>query len=128
IGEDDLEIPIADIETFPAYGIIKIGAELIRYESKDIPNNTLIVSERGFLNTDIRSHDVNGIDGYFQWDPVVRFFVGYEEQNGVVRQEEIAFSEPNFAYTIPDGYRQRTQDLLNTDLSASDENRVDFRS
>lgn len=125
ISDVDMTIPIEDIELFPAYGIIIIGVEVIRYISKDIPSNSLIVGERGYFGTEPRIHTVDGYDGYRDLDPVIRFYPGSEEENGFVIQEQSTFFYPNFAHTA-DGYKERLKDLLTTDLAGSDENRVDF--
>src|SRR6266704_2805907 len=117
-------IPITDINSFPPMGIIQVGVELIKYSSKDIPNGTLVMAERGFLNSKITSHDTAVFDGYVNQDPIIRFFVGLEEKNTLINEEETKFNYPNFPYTAVDGYKQITQDLLNTDLSVSDAQQV----
>jgi hypothetical protein len=128
IDDNDLAINIADINLFPPYGVIQVGVELIRYVGKNVPTNTLIISERGFLNTDVTLHTVDGYDGYKQRSPIIRFFAGLEDSNNMVVQEEIAINPPNDHYVLSDGYKDKTEDLLTTDLSASDADRVDFPS
>src|ERR1700748_1920941 len=66
ISANSTLIPITDINSFPPFGVIQIGYEYIKYDSKDIPNSNLLVSERGFLNTMITEHNVDGYDGYEQ--------------------------------------------------------------
>jgi hypothetical protein len=130
ISEFDTIIPIADINEFPAYGIIKIGTELIRYTSKDIPTGSLIVTDpfvnRGFLNTTARPHNVDGYDGRVFQDPIVYFWEGIEDTNVVAFQATASFTYPNFPRTNADGYRVRTKDILTSDLSASDASQQDF--
>lgn len=126
ISATDMFIPITDINLFPPYGIIQIGFEYIKYDSKDIPNSTLLVSERGFLGTKITEHLSDGYDGVLLNDPIVKFFTGLEETNKFISPEEVRFNYPNFPYSIVDGYRQITEDLLTTDLTASDANAVNF--
>jgi hypothetical protein len=129
INDIDLIIPIADIDIFPNYGVIQIGTELIRYTSRDIPANSLIISsinDRGFLDTNVREHQVDGYDGYYMQSPIIRFFNGFEDDNAIVDQETCNFHYPNYAYTITDGYKFVTTDILTTDLSATDENMADF--
>jgi hypothetical protein len=127
ITDSDMLVPIEDINIFPAYGVVVIGSELIRYISKDIPANNLIVGERGFLGTVPRLHTVDGYDGVKYYDnPLAHFFIGFEDGNNFVNQEQSVFNDPNFARTNTDGYKERLEDLLTTDLGASDADRVDF--
>src|ERR1700748_1296280 len=128
ISAQSTVIPITDINLFNPNGVIQIGVELIRYDSKDIPNGTLLVAERGFLNSQITSHDTSGFDGYVQQSPIIKFWKGLEDSNTFISEEESKFNYPNFPYSITDGYRQITHDLLNTDLSASDAQQVNFPS
>jgi hypothetical protein len=127
ITDTDMLVPIEDIDLFPAYGVIIVGSELIRYISKDVPNNNLIVGERGFLGSIARIHTVDGYDGAKTYDnALVRFYFGCEDDNGFVIQEQSAFHDPHFAHTAADGYKERVKDLLTTDLSGSDADRIDF--
>lgn len=126
VSAADTVIQIEDINLFPPYGIVQIGYEYIRYDSKDIPNSTLLVSERGFLGTKITEHNTDGYDGYIQNDPIVKFFTGLEEKNKFISPEQVRFNYPHFPYTLTDGYRKITEDLLTTDLTASDAAAVDF--
>lgn len=127
ILENQTTIPITDIDIFPNYGVIQIGYELIRYTSRDIPNGTLIASERGFLGSEARFHQTDGYDGYVMQDPIVRFWKGYEEENTSRFQEQSSFSPYNDIYTVPDGYRVIDRSsMLSPDLSVNDEERSDF--
>lgn len=127
ILENQTTIPITDIDIFPNYGVIQIGYELIRYTSRDIPNGTLIASERGFLGSEARFHQTDGYDGYVMQDPIVRFWKGYEEENLCRFQEQSSFSPYNDIYTVPDGYRVIDRSsMLSPDLSVNDEERSDF--
>lgn len=125
IDETQLNIPIADADIFPDYGIIQVGYELIRYTSKGV--DSLNASERGFGGSDVRFHQTDGYDGYVSHDPLVRFWVGYEELNLFRIQEQSSFNPANDIYTVPDGYRviDRTS-MLAPDLSKNDEDRSDF--
>jgi len=126
ISNSSTIIPITDIDLFPPMGVIQVGYEYIRYDSKDIPNSTLLVAERGFLNTNIRSHTIDGYDGYDQLSPIVRFFQGCEEVNTLINEEASNFNYNNFAYTLADGYKEETKDLLTTDLSFTEAQQIDF--
>ena len=125
IGESDLVVQVSDITTFPAYGVVQIGTELLRYTSKDISTNSLLVSERGFLETNIRIHQTDGYDGYYDQDPLVKFWKGLEDDNRKVFQETTNFVFPNLAFTALDGYATKV-DNLTLDASASDNDLVDF--
>ena len=130
IADNDLVIPIADIADFPDYGVILAGTELIRYSSRDVPNSSLIVStlmDRGFLDSNVRSHAVDGYDGYYMQSPIIRFFWGFEEDNAVVIQETSGFHYPTNAYTVTDGYKTQVKDNLTTDLTASDSTTIEYR-
>jgi hypothetical protein len=129
ISENSLLIPISDINEFPPQGIIQIGVELIRYTSKNILSNELVVSnlsDRGFLSTKVSIHDTDGYDGYRIQNPFVKFWKGFEEENVTIYQATCKFAYPNFAYTFNDGYRQILKDNLNTDLSADEADQIDF--
>ena len=129
ITDTSLTIPLVDTETFPASGIIKLGGELIKYLSIDVPNNNLLIgnlSNRGYLNTEARIHNTDGYDGYNVYSPYATVFYGYEEQNTRIFQVQNRFDINNNAYTIADGYKQDLKDILTTDLSVSDEENINF--
>lgn len=120
-------IPITDINLFPANGVIVVGYEYIRYDSKDIPDGTLLVAERGYLNTNARDHSVSGFDGYVQQSPIIRFWMGLEDSNTLINEEEAKFDYPNFPYTVADGYRTDV-DLLTTNLASDSTDQITFPS
>lgn len=127
ISKTDLTIPVSDIELFPAFGIVQIGYELIKYTNVDLAMSELVLSDisgRGFLGTDVRIHDIDGYDGYVIHDPTVTFWKGFQENNTVVFQAESRFAHPNVPCTIADGYRMQ-EDCITTDLSVSDANQED---
>lgn len=121
-------IKISDVSLWPTMGIIQIGNELVRYTSKDIPNNNLFVAERGFLSTTASLHHTDGYDGVEFQDPILKFFKGYEEQNTVVLQATSTFKDSNYAFTVTDGYRITTKDNLTTDLSVNETDQINFIS
>lgn len=125
IDENALTIQISDIDQFPAYGVILVGTELIRYVSKDIPSNSLLASERGFFGSNIRIHNMDGYDGVETRSPIIRFWSGLEDDNERVQQEAVSFAFPNTAFTNADGYATKN-DLVTTNLSASDTNISNF--
>ena len=124
ISKTDLRIKVLDTETFPPYGVVQLGYELINYLSVDEVNKELILtneSQRGFFNSVSYFHDTDGYDGYRTlFPPIVRFTLGREEQNTRIFQCQNRFEYPNYQFTILDGYHQVTKDILTTDLSASD--------
>jgi hypothetical protein len=129
ITATNIIIPLIDVTDFPIYGIIRVGAELIRYTNVNYINNNIETSiiNRGFNSTTITSHDDDGYDGYYARNSDVVFWLGSEEQNtkafSVPSRWEGINGEP---YNSIDGYRQRTVDLLTSDLSSSDELNKDF--
>lgn len=125
ISDTDLSIPVSDIDMFPSFGIVQIGVELIRYSSKDVPSNSLLVSERGFFGTSISLHQTDGYDGTSFQDPLVRFWKGFEDDNRKVFQETSTFTFPNLAFTALDGYATNT-DKLTIDEDASDDDLEEF--
>jgi len=127
ITDEDTTIPITDADIFPGTGVIQVGYELIRYSGKDNPNNLLFASERGFLSSNARLHQTDGYDGYGYRDPVVRFWVGLEEPNLNITQEQNTFNFDYNIYTVADGYRIADQEgILTTDLGDHDSNTIDF--
>jgi hypothetical protein len=125
IDELDMIIQISDIGQFPAFGVVQVGTEWIRYISKDIPSSSLIVAERGFLGTNVRIHNTDGYDGVETRDPIVKFWAGEEDDNLRVQQATASFSYPNIPFTRADGYAVK-QDLITTNLGASDADMSDF--
>lgn len=125
IDDSTLTIPVSNINDWPAFGVIQVGTELIRYSSKDVPSSTLIGSTRGFLDTNIRFHNTDGYDGVTTQDPIVRFWKGFEDSSNAVMRETSTFAHPNYAFTFADGYAKRA-DTITTDLTSSDSSLEDF--
>jgi len=131
ITESSDIIPLLSVDDFPSTGVVRVGAELIQYSSVDTINNNLLLTnvslQRGFNDTDITYHTADGYDGYTTWDPTVLFFpIDIEDQNTVVFATQDRFDYPNYAFTLEDGYRQNIKDIVNADLSISDEVNEDF--
>ncbi len=124
ITATDLIIPLVSTEGFPPSGIIQIGVEYINYLSNDTTTNELILTnaglQRGFDGTIATLHDTDGYDGYLYWSPIVSFELGIKEGNSIVFPTQDRFEFPYYPFTLVDGYHQTTQDILTTDLSASD--------
>jgi hypothetical protein len=82
---------------------------------------------RGFANTPITPHYINGFDGYYRHNPQVQVFTLTESR---IFDNIYAclsrFEYPNFAFTILDGYKQVPIDYLSTDDSAADAANVTF--
>ena len=120
-----LIIPLSDVSMFPAYGVVEVGYELIRYIGKDLVNNYLLASERGFLNTNPRIHQQNGWDGYNVLDGIVRFWKGLEEDNIFIIQEQCKFTNPTIPFLDSSGYRdQNLVGIVTTDNHVSDEHLI----
>lgn len=130
ISETDLIIPLVDVENFPAFGVIKIGVELIQYLSVDYFNKNLIltnINQRGFNNSKRSIHNIDGYDGTIVRDPTVSFFTPTEDASfDRIYRCQCRFEYPNYQRTDDDGYHQVTKDLLTSDLSASDESNENF--
>lgn len=121
-------IVVADNSEFPEKGYLKIGFEIIKYSSKNNTNQFYVEdTERGAFTTLPEAH-VSG--------ETVELFWGAEEQNTIIFEETAAWHQDN---GIPrntdaigqfnvddDGYRETAEDIVTTDLSASDANTVDF--
>lgn len=122
-------IPLLDVYGFPNSGIIKIGTEIIEYSSIDIIQNNLTSVVRGYNNSNITIHNVDGYDGYSYWDPIVRLFIfGESIIYDNIYQCQSRFEYDSYQRTNEDGYHQVLKDLLTTDLSASDNYNIDFPS
>ena len=123
ITTTSLNIPLVDIVGFPTEGgVVEIGEELVEYSS--ISGNSLLlnnISQRGFFNTEVRYHNVDGYDGYKYEDPNISYYVNGESSLfDNIYMCQCRFEYPHYAYTAEDGYYQVTKDYLTTDLSASD--------
>jgi hypothetical protein len=119
IGLSDLLVPLIDGSGFPSTGTIKLGAELIQYSG--ISGNDLVVSQRGFDSTIPSIHNTDGYDGYTFWDPnAIYWATDSEEQNTRVFECWNRFDIDHYSFSVIDGYRQKTKDILTTDLSCSD--------
>ena len=119
VSATDMLINLIDASQFPTMGTIKLGAELIGYDA--INNNTLVVSSRGIDNTLITIHNTDGYDGYTYWDPGAIYWANVqEEQNTRVFECWNRFDIEHYPFTIVDGYRQKTVDILTTNLDYSD--------
>lgn len=128
--DTDLFVPLVDADGFPDTGIVLVGAELIQYLAVDHINQNLIlsdISQRGVNNTHIRSHAIDGYDGYYTQTSIVSLFtVGEDNRWDRIFVCQSRFEYPNYQSTILDGYHQVTKDLLSTDLSAADAANIGF--
>lgn len=125
--EDGYSVAITDVTGFPSIGEIIIGTEVMRYTSVNTIDNELIVpvNDRAILGTTIAEHSVN--DTVLLWR-------GAQDNNSVVRTSVAAWHQviphdvaaPGTPNSDADGYRAAASDNLTTDLSASDEENVDF--
>lgn len=133
IGISDTIIPVIDVEFFPPTGTVKMGAELINYSSVDLANNNLVLTnagiQRGYNDSEISIHNTDGYDGYVYWDANVLFWpIVSEDSNTKIYECWNRFDIDHYPFTIVDGYRQTTKDILTTDLSFSDAINANFPS
>jgi len=129
LTNNGLIVKMIDTSEFPSSGFIKIGNEIIRYSSNDTVNNNLNISSLGDrgINSLIRKHDIDGYDGYYTQNPVIKFYVqGESDLFDRIYKNQSKFAYPEYPYTNTDGYKQVTSDILTTDLSASFEINKDF--
>ena len=108
-------------ETSP---IFHVGDSFIIKVNGSVPGTT---GGRGYNNTPVTLHTVDGYDGYNYWSPIISLFtLGEVNTWDRVFVCQCRFEYPNFPMTVVDGYHQVTQDFLSTDLSAADAANVDF--
>lgn len=126
-SHDGYSIPVDSVEGFPEVGELLIGTEVLYYAGIDRVNNEFIVPDdgRGYESTNIDQHREGA---------AVTFWGGVTEENTIIRQgiatwhQQVprnldAIGETNVG---ADGYRTISEDLVTTDLSASEENNEDF--
>ena len=86
-------------------------------------------SGRGYNNTIANAHDIDGYDGYHYYNPyVIVWPITSEDQNTRVYECWNRFDVGHIPFTMTDGYRQKTVDILTTNLSVSDADNVGFPS
>jgi len=120
INDSQLNIPLEDIDNFPASGIVKIGYELIEYDG--ISGLDLQATLRGYGNTFPVLHTVDGYDGYNYLSPDVSLYIGEQDSSfDKVMMCQSRFEYPNYAYRDGYGFKQNEFDILNTDLSTNEE-------
>lgn len=84
---------------------------------------------RGYDGTTATPHFTDGYDGYVYWDPNVIYWpVVNENDNTKVFECWNRFDVGHFPFTITDGYRQKTKDILTTDLTYSDQVNTGFQA
>ncbi len=124
INEEEEIIPLVDVATFPSYGIVRVGVELVNYLSVDSLNSDLVLTnfvlQRGFLNSVATFHNIDGYDGYHTQNPFVSFLLGREELNTRIFPCQSRFEEGTYPFTIADGYHQVLKDLLTSDMSSTE--------
>lgn len=86
-----------------------------------------IANGRGFNNSIASIHNTDGYDGnVFQNPNVVYWPIITEEQNTRVFECWCRFDIDHELFTLADGYRQKTKDILTTDLTFSDATNTGF--
>lgn len=128
ITDESLSIPVDDVSSFPTFGLIQIGTEIIEYTSVNYGTSSLITTDgrRGMFGTEPRPHTVDGYDGYAYTSGVVSHFAGFEDKNLSIMLAENYFGPYKNAYTADDGYKEKDS-IVYTDSSASDCLNENFR-
>jgi hypothetical protein len=84
-------------------------------------------SGRGYGGTMATLHTTSGYDGYTTWSPTITLYtIGESNVYDRIFLCQSRFEYPNFPFTTTDGYHQVLKDNLNTDLSFSDAQNVNF--
>jgi hypothetical protein len=127
ISATDTTIPLVDADFFPNSGVVRIGAELVKYGSVDHVNNNLLSAIRGYGGYRSAIHTTDGYDGYSFLNPYVVFWPSItEEQNTRVFECWNRFEIGRYPFTLTDGYHQKTKDILTTNLGCSDAKNTGF--
>lgn len=126
-SHDGYDIPVSDVSGFPDTGELLIGTEILYYSSVDRANSSFRVPDdgRGYENTNIDQHRSGA---------TVKLWSGLEDGNTVIRQGIATWFNQTPQNTDAvgevnvdgDGYRAVNEDVVTTDLSANDDNNVDF--
>lgn len=122
-------VEVGSTQGYPNKGFLLIDTEILQYSTK---------TDTAFIVEDIqRGAYITYIDTHLAGTEV-KLWHGVEEQNTVIFQETAAWhqsygtprnTEAIGEYNVDeDGYRSKSQDLLTTDLSVSDQNTLDFPS
>jgi hypothetical protein len=125
--DDGYRIQVSDVSEFPSNGELLIDTEIMRYSALDTANNEFIIDslDRAITQTILAEHEAG---------TSVQLWRGIEDGNTIIRQGVSAWHQ-QYAYNPDeigeynvdeDGYRAVNEDILTTDLSASDENTIDF--
>lgn len=124
---DGYRIVITDVSGYPPEGEVLVGTEVMRYTSVDIPNNELVVQpiDRAIIDSALSEHFAG---------EEVRMWKGVEDGNSIIRQSHAAWHQLTprnideiGEYNVDeDGYRAANQDNITTDLSAADQENIDF--
>jgi len=130
----EVVVGVESNENFPSAGFLLIGTEILRYTSLGTNTFNVPTNGRGNVGTAFASHDVGD---------EVRLWRGVEEGNSVIHSYTAAWMQNHdipgsgYAYNpdpavqgefnvAEDGYRENAEDIVTTDLSASDANTANF--
>jgi hypothetical protein len=122
-------VKVSNNDDYPGFGFLKVGSEIMKYTSKGIGEFYVEEAHRGWYGTEISEHVIG---------EVVTLWHGFEENNSNIKQGVAAWFASN---GIPrneaeigqvnvdeDGYRAANEDIITTNLVASDQNTQDFPS
>jgi len=121
-------VRVLDNSTFPSKGYLQIDYEVMYYAEKDGTTGFIVPTEyRGAYQTVNTAHSAGAI---------VKMFRGAEDGNTILVSGVAAWTKENGPprnvsavgeFNVDaDGYRTNAEDIITTDLSASDENTEDF--
>ena len=118
-------IQVDDNSEYPEKGFLLIDVEVIQYSSKGVGVFYVEDTERGAFQTQISTHSAG---------TTIKLFRGIEESNSVIHSGTAAWHNVNPRNegeigkfnVAEDGYRENRQDIVTTNLTASDANTSDF--
>lgn len=120
-------VRVADTSYFPSKGYLQIDYEVMYYKTKEDGAFDVPVAYRGAYSTPQVPHYAGA---------KVKLFKGIEDQNTVIVAGTAAWTKDNGPprnvdaigeFNVDeDGYRANNEDIITTDLSASDANTIDF--
>lgn len=124
-GYGEVLLQVEDNGDFPSAGFLLIDTEILRYESTGTNIFNVKLNGRGAFSTVIDEHEVGA---------TVKLWRGVEDGNSIILSYTAAWHETNPRNleaigefnVAEDGYRENKEDIVTTDLSASDANTANF--
>lgn len=118
-------VQVLSTSGFPATGFIQVGSEVMQYSTLDTTSFTITDAQRGAFQTQISAH----ITG-----EIIKLFSGFEDGNSVIQSGTAGWFKTNprnldalGQYDVDsDGYRANNEDIVTTNLSASESSLENF--